>query len=80
MLPVESSNNPPGPRATKIEHFATWERGAGMATWIGRCAHAAGDGAKFGAAPRSASVTSAAGDGASVKRRAIASVTSAAGG
>ena len=51
MLPVEDSNSLLGPRATKIEHFATWERGVGTATWIGHCVHAAGDGAKSGAAP-----------------------------
>ena len=39
----------PGPGATKIEHFATWERGARMATQIGHCVHAVGDGAKSGA-------------------------------
>ena len=80
---MESSNNPPGPRATKIEHFATWERrGAGMATEVGHCAHAAGDGAKFWRRARRAivPVTSAAGDGALVKRRAIVSVASATGG
>ena len=47
---VANGNSSPGPRATKVEHFATWERGAGMAAWIGRGAHTAGDDAKSGAA------------------------------
>ena len=42
MLLVEINNSPPGPRATKIEHFATRQRGAGMAMWISDSVHSGG--------------------------------------
>ena len=31
---VENNNSPSGPRTTKIEHFATWQRGAGTVAGV----------------------------------------------
>ena len=49
LLLVANGNSPTGPRASKVEHFATWERGTWTAARIGHCVHAAGDGGRSSA-------------------------------